>query len=166
MIGKRTALLLIVIVAVGAASACGASGPLAGGPGPLPNRVGPISNNQGNQDFSDESYEDALEAYERAAQELPDSPEPPYNSGNTQYRQENFEEARGQYQEAEPLVLAPNAADRARIVPGPKEEAPEADACARAEPTPAQRRHRLAWADLLRRVFRIDVTVCPPAVVT
>ena len=48
----------------------------------------------------------------------------------------------------------------------PKEEAPEADPCARAEPTPAQRRHRLAWADLLRRVFRIDVTVCPPVAVT
>ena len=58
-------------------------------------------------------------------------------------------------------VLAPNAADRARIVPGPKEETPKADRCARAEPTPAQRRHRLAWADLLRRVFRIDVSVCP-----
>ncbi len=63
-------------------------------------------------------------------------------------------------------VLASNAADRARIVPGPKEEACEADPCAHAVPIPAQRRHRLAWADLLRRVFRIDVTVCPPAVVT
>ena len=58
-------------------------------------------------------------------------------------------------------VLAPNAADRARIVPGPKEEACEADPCAHTEPTPAQRRHRLAWADLLQRVFRIDVTQCP-----
>ena len=29
------------------------------------------------------------------------------------------------------------------------------------ELTPAQRRHRVAWADLLRRVFRIDGTECP-----
>ena len=60
-------------------------------------------------------------------------------------------------------VLAPNAADRARIVPGPHErtEEREADAAADGELTPAQRRHRVAWADLLRRVFRVDVTECP-----
>ena len=59
-------------------------------------------------------------------------------------------------------VLAPNAADRAQVVPGPKEEAPEAAPCAHTEEsTPAQRRHRLAWAALLARVFRVDVTVCP-----
>ena len=59
-------------------------------------------------------------------------------------------------------VLAPNAADRARIVPGPPEEASEAvSCCPPSELTPAQRRHRVAWADLLRRVFRIDVTQCP-----
>ena len=59
-------------------------------------------------------------------------------------------------------VLAPNAADRAQIVPGPEEEvealaAPTSDG----EPTPAQRRHRLAWAVLLARVFQFDVTECP-----
>ena len=60
-------------------------------------------------------------------------------------------------------VLAPNAADRAPIVPGPKQsdEATEAHvsegACA-----PAQRRHRLAWAVLLARVFQLDLTVCEP----
>jgi Ca-activated chloride channel family protein len=70
-----------------------------------------MTNNQGNQDFTDEAYENALEAYERASQELPDSPEPPYNSGNTQYRQENFEEARSQYEQA--LVLSdPELAQR------------------------------------------------------
>ena len=50
--------------------------------------------------------------------------------------------------------LAPNAAGRARIVPGPQEEASEAVACCpQSELTPGQRRHRVAWADLLRRVF-------------
>ena len=29
------------------------------------------------------------------------------------------------------------------------------------ESTPAQRRHRLVWAALLARVFRVDVTICP-----
>ena len=58
-------------------------------------------------------------------------------------------------------ILAPNAADRAQIVPGPKEVACEVAPCPDAEPTPAQRRHRVAWAELLRRVFRVDVTVCP-----
>ena len=58
-------------------------------------------------------------------------------------------------------VLAPNAAGRAQIVPGPKEKASESSTCPDAEPTPAQRRHRLAWATLLARVFRLDVTQCP-----
>ena len=58
-------------------------------------------------------------------------------------------------------LLAPNAADRARIVPGPKAEHCQAPAAAETELTPAQRRHRLAWSDLLRRVFRVEVTVCP-----
>ena len=59
-------------------------------------------------------------------------------------------------------VLAPHAADRAQIVPGPKEEveAPVART-SEGEPTPAQRRHRLAWAVLLARVFQFDVTECP-----
>ena len=60
-------------------------------------------------------------------------------------------------------VLAPNAAARAQIVPGPQEQVqdPEPVPGRTGEPTPAQRRHRLAWAALLRRVFRVDVTVCP-----
>ncbi len=57
-------------------------------------------------------------------------------------------------------VLAPNAADRAQIVPGAKEEV-EASAgrTSEGEPTPAQRRHRRAV--LLARVFQFDVTECP-----
>ena len=60
-------------------------------------------------------------------------------------------------------VLAPNAAARAQIVPDPQKEAQDRQTacCPDREFTPAQRRHRLAWAALLRRVFRVDVTVCP-----
>jgi hypothetical protein len=59
-------------------------------------------------------------------------------------------------------VLAPNAADRAQIVPGPKEAVEAAAAgTSEGEPTPAQRRHRLAGAVLLARVFQFDVTECP-----
>jgi hypothetical protein len=59
-------------------------------------------------------------------------------------------------------VLAANAADRSQIVPGPKEQvealaAPTSDG----ERPTAQRRHRLAWAVLLARVFQFDVTECP-----
>ena len=51
-------------------------------------------------------------------------------------------------------VLAPHAADRARIVPGPQEQTDDREAAGDSdgELTPAQRRHRVAWADLLRRV--------------
>ena len=60
-------------------------------------------------------------------------------------------------------VLAPHAADRARIVPGPQEQTDDREAAGGSdgELTPAQRRHRVAWAELLRRVFQVDVTVCP-----
>ena len=56
-------------------------------------------------------------------------------------------------------VLAPSAADRAQIVPGVP--ADEAETGGNGEPTPAGRGHRLAWAVLLARVFRIDVTRFP-----
>ena len=49
-------------------------------------------------------------------------------------------------------VLAPHAADRAQIVPDPKPADHGTDAGGREdESTPAQRRHRLAWAVLLAR---------------
>jgi hypothetical protein len=58
-------------------------------------------------------------------------------------------------------VLAPNATDRVLIVPGPKPTDEETDAGgSEGEITPAQRRHRLAWAVLLARVFQFDLTVC------
>jgi len=58
-------------------------------------------------------------------------------------------------------VLAPNATDRAQIVPGPKPAEKETDVH-ESDPasTPAQRRHRLSWAVLLARVFQFDLTVC------
>jgi hypothetical protein len=63
-------------------------------------------------------------------------------------------------------VLAPNAVDRAQIVPGPKEEVKEEvemspEITSEGDPILAQRRHRLAWAVLLARVWAIDVTECP-----
>lgn len=60
-------------------------------------------------------------------------------------------------------VLAPNAAGREYIVPGPYLEEAGSDApCAYAAPTHSpQPAYRLSWARLLARVFRVDVTVCP-----
>ncbi len=57
-------------------------------------------------------------------------------------------------------VLAPNAANRDRIVPGPNEGSTEP--CSHPEQTAApQPVYRLCWARLLARVFRQDVTQCP-----
>ncbi len=57
-------------------------------------------------------------------------------------------------------VLAPNAADRDRIVLGPNEGSTEP--CSHAEQTAVpQPVYRLCWARLLARVFRVDVTRCP-----
>ena len=58
-------------------------------------------------------------------------------------------------------VLAPHAAHRAQIVPGPKAAHEETDTGgSEAQTTPPQRRHRLAWAVLLARVFPFDLSVC------
>jgi len=58
-------------------------------------------------------------------------------------------------------VLAPNAVDRAQIVPGPKPADEETDVGgSEAASTPSQRRHRLAWAVLLARVFQFELSVC------
>ena len=56
-------------------------------------------------------------------------------------------------------VLAPNAADRARIVPGP--ETTEGAAASSSPVAPGGPVQRLAWAQLLARVWDLDVTVCP-----
>ncbi len=56
-------------------------------------------------------------------------------------------------------VLAPHAADRAHIVPGPDTtEGPAATSTPAALGGQVQ---RLAWAHLLARVFAVDITLCP-----
>ena len=56
-------------------------------------------------------------------------------------------------------VLAPHAADRAQIVPGP--EVTEGAAAASVPVAPGGQVQRLAWAQLLARVFAVDITLCP-----
>ena len=59
-------------------------------------------------------------------------------------------------------VLAPAAPDRAQIVPGPSSLTQAADEAGDGEsPEAAPRRYRVAWAQLLGRVFQVDVTLCP-----
>ena len=53
-------------------------------------------------------------------------------------------------------ILAANARDRNRIVPGADDE-PGATCQFDRQPCP----HRLSWCQLLARVFAIDVTECP-----
>ncbi len=57
-------------------------------------------------------------------------------------------------------VLAPNAALRAQIVPGEGAQAPNS-ADADDDPPAASPRARMSWAQLLKRVFAIDITTCP-----
>lgn len=58
-------------------------------------------------------------------------------------------------------VYAPNANLRSRVVP-PDEDAEPQNACGHeGESEPAYRRHRLLWAELLARVFSVDVFKCP-----
>ena len=59
-------------------------------------------------------------------------------------------------------VLAPAAADRHRIVPGPSELTRLDDGQTDDhEPTDHRaRRHRVSWAKLLARVFQVEVTSC------
>ena len=66
-------------------------------------------------------------------------------------------------------VLAPNARDRAQVVPSARAAGEAAGASPRAlaasEPAPGQPKARTAryllWHELLRRVFEIDVLACP-----
>ena len=58
-------------------------------------------------------------------------------------------------------MLAPNANDRAHIVPGPKVQDQATDSPGNdGTSPPAQRRHRLSWAVLLARVFHFELSVC------
>ena len=57
-------------------------------------------------------------------------------------------------------VLAPNATLRSQIVPG--EANPETDSANQDDDPPSTSpRARMSWAQLLTRVFAIDLTTCP-----
>jgi len=60
-------------------------------------------------------------------------------------------------------VFAPNAADRAQIVPRPEADAEGSGEGSDPVPagSPPRRPCRLSWAQLLSRVFHLEVTVCP-----
>ena len=57
-------------------------------------------------------------------------------------------------------MLAPNAALRAQIVPGEADQATNT-ANEDGEALPPAPRARMSWAQLLKRVFAIDITTCP-----
>jgi len=57
-------------------------------------------------------------------------------------------------------VLAPNAALRSQIVPSVADQAPNTTDGA-GESLPPSTRARMSWAQLLKRVFAIDITTCP-----
>jgi len=59
-------------------------------------------------------------------------------------------------------VFAPAASYRDRVVPPPPELKPDEPSCAEARSAPALRpkRKRYSWAELMRRVFEIDVLIC------
>jgi hypothetical protein len=58
-------------------------------------------------------------------------------------------------------IFAPNAKDRANIVPALLEEKTEEKETGEAEESPRSKGKRLKWALLLKRVFGVDVSVCP-----
>lgn len=60
-------------------------------------------------------------------------------------------------------VLAPNAALRSQIVPGEADPAPTTANNGDGEAPEASNRTRLSWAQLLKRLFEIDITTCPHA---
>ncbi len=57
-------------------------------------------------------------------------------------------------------VLAPNAALRSQIVPGEADPVPNT-ADGNGDLSSASTRTRMSWAQLLKRVFAIDITTCP-----
>jgi len=57
-------------------------------------------------------------------------------------------------------VLAPAAPDRDQIVPGPSPLTRPEQECG-GRPASPGRRHRIAWARFIARVFQADVTQCP-----
>jgi hypothetical protein len=59
-------------------------------------------------------------------------------------------------------VFAPAASYRDRVVPPPPDDDHDGDSCTRAESTTPDRprRKRYSWAELMKRVFEVDVLIC------
>ena len=57
-------------------------------------------------------------------------------------------------------MLAPNAGLRSQIVPGDPDQATDPTDAA-GDPLSPSTRARMSWAQLLKRVFAIDITTCP-----
>ena len=60
-------------------------------------------------------------------------------------------------------IFAPNSKARARVLPG-SADAPEpipSPPSSRPKAIPGTRTYRLPWADLLKKVFAVDVLACP-----
>ena len=57
-------------------------------------------NNEANVAFDQGEFEQALEEYEKVSEELPNRPEPVYNSANALYKLEDYEQALEELQEA------------------------------------------------------------------
>ena len=58
-------------------------------------------------------------------------------------------------------VFAPNSAHRAQVTPSKRGKGNKArTADASEDPTPAERRATMTWAQRLKRVFNIDIEIC------
>ena len=58
-------------------------------------------------------------------------------------------------------VLAPNSKLRSKVVPQATQIEPASDGPQANEKKPRSKRYRLSWSELLKRVFQVDITVCP-----
>lgn len=58
-------------------------------------------------------------------------------------------------------ILAPHAALRSLIVPKSQASIPAAALTEKKEPVVKPRAHRLGWAELLKRIFAVDLNKCP-----
>ena len=58
------------------------------------------ANNEANVAFDQGEFEQALEEYQRVSEELPERPEPDYNSANARYRLEDYDQAEEELERA------------------------------------------------------------------
>ena len=60
------------------------------------------------------------------------------------------------------VVFAPNSKHRARVTPAKRGRGAQHPTTGYPqEPTPAERRAAMTWAQRLKRVFAIDIEICP-----